>query len=73
MRHTRHLPRLPAWLPARWHALATAAKPDRGDSPVSTAVIVAIIAAGAVVVATAIVAVANGWVALIPTSTNPAP
>ncbi|WP_328384198.1 hypothetical protein OHQ88_33900 (plasmid) [Micromonospora zamorensis] len=39
---------------------------DRGDSPVSTAVIVALLAAAAVAVATAITAAANGWVARIP-------
>lgn len=73
MRHLGHMQRLPAWLVVRWHTLRTPAERDRGESPVSTAVIVAIIAAGAVVVATAIIAVANGWVDMIPESTDPAP
>jgi len=68
-----HLLRMPTLLAARLQTMLTTAERDRGDSPVSTAVIVAIIAAGAVAVATAIIAVANGWVALIPTTTAPAP
>jgi hypothetical protein len=55
-----------AWLSSRWATIKEASRSDRGDSPVSTAVIVAIIAAGAVVVAGAIIAIANGWVAQIP-------
>ncbi|MEV1073860.1 hypothetical protein [Micromonospora parva] len=54
-------------LVTRWQYLTDPAQADRGDSPVGTAVITAILVAGAVVVAGAIVAVANGWVALIPT------
>ncbi len=69
----RHLRRLPFWLAARRHTLLAVAERDRGDSPVSTAVIVAIIAAGAVIVATAIIGVARGWVSNIPTSTDQAP
>ncbi|MBQ1041472.1 hypothetical protein KBX03_03020 [Micromonospora sp. C72] len=56
-----------AYLAARWQHLTDPAEAERGDSPVGTAVITAILVAGAVVVAGAIVAVANGWVALIPT------
>ncbi|SBT40469.1 hypothetical protein [Micromonospora narathiwatensis] len=63
--HTIHA--LVAHLAARWQNLTTPAEAERGDSPVGTAVITAILVAGAVVVAGAIVAVANGWVALIPT------
>lgn len=69
----RRLKELSAWLVARWHVLNSPAERDRGDSPVSTAVIVAILAAGAVVVATAVIAIANGWVDLIPESTDPIP
>ncbi|SCF29161.1 hypothetical protein GA0074696_4141 [Micromonospora purpureochromogenes] len=58
---------LVAYLAARWQDMTDPAEADRGDSPVGTAVITAILVAGAVVVAGAIVAVANGWVALIPT------
>ncbi|MEV4210177.1 hypothetical protein [Micromonospora sp. NPDC049662] len=56
-----------AYLATRWQEMTDPAQADRGDSPVGTAVITAILVAGAVVVAGAIVAVANGWVALIPT------
>ncbi|MET7879850.1 hypothetical protein ABZS52_23325 [Micromonospora profundi] len=56
-----------AYLTTRWQDLTDPTQADRGDSPVGTAVITAILVAGAVVVAGAIVAVANGWVALIPT------
>ncbi len=63
----------PAWLVARWLSLRALAREDRGDSPVSTAVIVAIIAAGAIVVASAVIAAARGWVDIIPKSTGEAP
>ena len=56
-----------AYLATRWQHLTDPVEAERGDSPVGTAVITAILVAGAVVVAGAIVAVANGWVALIPT------
>ncbi len=69
----RYLSNAPIWLVARWQTLRTPAERDRGDSPVSTAVIVAIIAAGAIVVATAIITVANGWSESIPKSTDPRP
>ena len=69
-----HLPdlarRVTARLAANIAAVRADGNRDRGDSPVSTAVIVAIIAAGAIVIATAIIAVAQGWVNLIPTSTE---
>ncbi|GGM23812.1 hypothetical protein ACFFX1_10350 [Dactylosporangium sucinum] len=55
-----------SYLVARWQELTDPAERDRGDSPVSTAVIVAILAVGAVAIAGAIVAVAQGWVDLIP-------
>jgi hypothetical protein len=55
-----------AYLAANWTAITDPAERDRGDSPVSTAVIVAIVAAGAVAVATAVIAVATGWVNIIP-------
>lgn len=51
--------------------LAAPDQADRGDSPVPTAVIVAIIAAGAIVVAGAIIAAATAWTDQIPTSTAP--
>nr|WP_030502721.1 hypothetical protein [Micromonospora purpureochromogenes] len=54
-------------LATNWQRTTDPAEAERGDSPVGTAVITAILVAGAVVVAGAIVAVANGWVALIPT------
>ncbi|MET9300686.1 hypothetical protein ABZX66_15295 [Micromonospora aurantiaca] len=63
--HTIHA--VLAYLATRWQHLTDPAEAERGDSPVGTAVITAILVAGAVVVAGAIVAVANGWVALIPT------
>ncbi|MGC4903409.1 hypothetical protein ACLQ2Y_29280 [Micromonospora echinospora] len=56
-----------AHLATNWRRITDPAEAERGDSPVGTAVITAILVAGAVVVAGAIVAVANGWVALIPT------
>jgi len=71
MRHT--LRQAGQWLAARWHTLNTPGERDRGDSPVSTAVIVAIVAAGAAAVAVTVIAVANGWVDIIPTSTDPRP
>lgn len=46
--------------------LRAAAADDRGDSPVSTAIIVAILAVAAVAVATAIAVAANGWLTRIP-------
>jgi CHASE2 domain-containing sensor protein len=46
--------------------LRSVAKGDRGDSPVSTAIIVAVLAVAALAVATAIAAIANGWLDLIP-------
>jgi len=66
-----NLANLSQWLRARLATLRAVENRDRGDSPVSTAVIVAIIAAGAIIIATAIIAVAQGWVDLIPTSTEP--
>lgn len=66
----RHLKEPFTWLVARWHTLHAPGERNRGDSPVSTAVIVAIIAAGAVVVASAVIAVANGWANAIPKSTD---
>jgi hypothetical protein len=42
------------------------AKGDRGDSPVSTAIIVAVLAVAALAIATAIAAIANGWLTRIP-------
>jgi hypothetical protein len=65
---TRTASRLATLLWIRFLHVITGPDRDRGDSPVSTAVIVAIIAAGAVVIATAIIAVARGWVAIIPTA-----
>ncbi|WP_444951011.1 hypothetical protein [Micromonospora ureilytica] len=56
-----------AYLATRWQELTDPTMADRGDSPVGTAVITAILVAGAVVVAGGIVAVATGWVDLIPT------
>lgn len=46
--------------------LATAER-DRGEGPVSTAIMVALIAGVAVVVGTLIVTVANNWAGKIPT------
>jgi hypothetical protein len=46
--------------------LRAAVDDDRGDSPVSTAIIVALLAVAAVAVATAITAAANGWLGKIP-------
>jgi pseudouridine-5'-phosphate glycosidase len=40
----------------------SAAKGDRGDSPVSTAIIVAVLATAALLVTGAILAVTQGWV-----------
>lgn len=62
-----------AYLVTRWQQLTDPAEADRGDSPVGTAVITAILVAGAVVVAGAIIAVANGWVDIIPEAGDPAP
>ncbi len=69
----RYLSNASIWVVTRWRTLRTPAERDRGDSPVSTAVIVAIIAAGAVAVATAVIVVANDWSAAIPSSTDPRP
>ena len=65
------LRKLTAAIAVRWAELTDDQVADRGDSPVSTAVIVAIIAAGAIIVAGGIITVANGWVDLIPTTTAP--
>ncbi|MEK8106559.1 hypothetical protein NKG94_17350 [Micromonospora sp. M12] len=56
-----------AYLATRWQDVTDPTMADRGDSPVGTAVITAILVAGAIVVAGGIVAVATGWVDLIPT------
>jgi cytochrome b len=48
--------------------LRSVAKGDRGDSPVSTAIIVAVLAAAAVLVTTAILAVTNNWLDKLRTS-----
>lgn len=58
---------LNAYLVTRWQDMTDPTMADRGDSPVGTAVITAILVAGAIVVAGGIVAVATGWVDLIPT------
>ncbi|WP_328375800.1 hypothetical protein [Micromonospora zamorensis] len=55
------------YLVTRWQDMTDSTQTDRGDSPVGTAVITAILVAGAIVVAGGIVAVATGWVDLIPT------
>jgi hypothetical protein len=60
---------LPQWLAARWHTINSVHERDRGESPVSTAVIVAILAAAAVAVATAIALIATNWTATIPNAT----
>ena len=54
------------WVAIRWRELRDRLIDDRGDSPVSTAIIVAIIAAAAVAVATAVALAANNWTAEIP-------
>ncbi|BBH67110.1 hypothetical protein ACTI_37950 [Actinoplanes sp. OR16] len=51
---------------ARWGALTDPAERERGDSPVSTAIIVALVAAAALAVATLIATIANNWAARIP-------
>lgn len=51
---------------ARLAALADPEEADRGDSPVSTAVIVALLAAAAVTVAGIITAAATRWANAIP-------
>lgn len=48
------------------HRARSTATGDRGDSPVSTAIIVAVLAVAALAVATAIAAIANGWLTDIP-------
>jgi hypothetical protein len=54
------------WVAIRWHDLRHRLTGDRGDSPVSTAIIVAIIAAAAFAVATAVALAATNWTAEIP-------
>lgn len=51
--------------------LRSVAKGDRGDSPVSTAILVALLAAAAVVVAVAIKAAVDAWILKIPQTTTP--
>ncbi len=51
---------------ARWAQLTDPENNDRGDSPVSTAIIVALVAAAAVAVMAVITAAATGWAAKIP-------
>jgi len=50
----------------RWHEMRDPHERERGDSPISTAIITAIIAGLAVTVAGLIVAAATGWVDLLP-------
>ena len=67
-----HLSRITATLMVAIAALAdrtrSVARGDRGDSPVSTAIIVAVLAVAALAVATAIATIANGWLSDIPTN-----
>ncbi|GIJ12237.1 hypothetical protein ACFFMR_14325 [Micromonospora andamanensis] len=58
--------RLLVVLTQRWQDIIDPQQRERGDSPISTAIITAIIAGLAVTIAGLIVAAANGWVALIP-------
>ena len=51
---------------ARWSQLSDPQVSDRGDSPVSTAIITALLAALAVAVLAVITAAATGWVGKIP-------
>ena len=51
--------------------LRSVAKGDRGDSPVSTAILVALLAAAAVVVAVAIKAAVDARILKIPQTTTP--
>lgn len=51
---------------ARWAELNDPQENERGDSPVSTAIIVALLAAAAVAIAAVITAAATGWAAKIP-------
>ena len=51
-----HTSRVIPYLATRWQDMTDPVEADRGDSPVGTAVITAILVAGAVVVAGAIVA-----------------
>jgi hypothetical protein len=51
---------------ARWAELADPKENERGDSPVSTAIIVALLAAAAVAIAAVITAAATGWADKIP-------
>jgi hypothetical protein len=41
-------------------------KQDRGEGPIPHIIMIALISAGAVILAGAILAIANGWVAKIP-------
>jgi hypothetical protein len=54
------------WVAIRWRELRDRLTGDRGDSPVSTAIIVALIAAAAVAVAVAVAAAAASWTEEIP-------
>jgi hypothetical protein len=51
---------------ARWAELTDPQESERGDSPVSTAIIVALLAAAAVAIMAVITAAATGWAAKIP-------
>lgn len=42
-------------------------KQDRGEGPIPHIIMIALISAGAVILAAAIIAVAQGWIARIPT------
>lgn len=53
-------------LSTRWTELNDPQERDRGDSPVSTAIIVALVAALAVAVMAIITAAATGWANKIP-------
>lgn len=57
---------LPALLVTRWYQFRGRSGPDRGDSPVSTAILVAAIAAAALVVAGAITLAVDNFTAEIP-------
>lgn len=50
----------------RLHEIKERAADDRGDSPVSTAIIVAVLATAAVAIAGVIAAAASSWAAKIP-------
>jgi hypothetical protein len=51
---------------ARWAAMTDPAERERGDNPVSTAIIVAVVATAAVAVGLAITNAVTGWTAKIP-------